>query len=351
MAIEFSRFQQRHFIEDFEPFEPPEHLQPPPPPPPAPEVAAEAPAAAPAADGAPRNLLLSLPAAPLAPVYVAVGELPQASVLNELVPTHFELTATATATATVAANDPAPVAASATVAAAPTSTYIGEPPVTADWLAARETAFTTIPSDYEAQRAAAQASAGQGPGWVEAQMVTDESGRMVSASGAATVFITDPGAAPQVIGYDESGPVYRQPAGRHVEFSEDAFAANYRAQGGAPLQALADLYDTDAATLLARHPDIWGLATSDHALNAGPPPAGRVMGDPGQLAMLDLYMADPQVADLIQRYGGSVAPATSGIALEQMRLHGQARYEQMTRPANAMQAVRNDYSSAMQQAQ
>ncbi len=334
MAIEFSRFQNRHYLEDFEPIEP---REPPPPPPPAVD---ESPA--PGAERPPSNLLYSLPAAPLAPVYVAVGEPRAASVLDELQETQFQTMATAT----VAANDPALASAAA---------YVGEPPVGADWLAARETAFTAVRSDYESQRAQAQASAGSGPGWVDAQMFTDESGRLFSASGAATVFIADPGAAPQIIGWDEGGPVYGGVAGRHLEFNEGAFAAHYRAQGsaqpGTPLQTLAGLYDTDAATLLARHPEIWGIATSEHALNAGPPPAGRAMGDPGQLAMLDLYMADPQVAELIQRYGGSVAPATSGIALEQVRIHGQARYEQMTRLANAMQAVRDDYSSAMQHAQ
>ena len=338
MAIEFSHFQNRHYLEDFEPIEPPEPPEPPPPPP----AVEEAPPAA--AEHAPTNLLLTLPAAPLAPDYVAVGEPMGPSVLNELPETSFQAVTQVQAQATVAANDPAPPTAAAAAA------YVGEPPVTADWLAARETAFTAVRSDYEAQRAQAQAQAGSGPGWVDAVMFTDESGHSVSASGAPTVFIADAGAVQQIIGYDESGPVYGGLAGRYVEFSEDAFAAHYRAQGGAPLQTLAGLYDTDAATLLASHPEIWGIATNDHAINAGPAPAGRAMGDPGQLAMLDLYMADPQVAELIQRYGGSVAPATSGIALEQVRVHGQARYEQMTRLSNAMQAVRDDYSGAMQQA-
>jgi hypothetical protein len=285
--------------------------------------------------------LLSLPNAPLAPDFVAVGERPGASVLSELPQTAFQ----AAPSAAAAANGSPP---------APATAYAGEPAVSASWLAERETALTAVRSDVEARRAQAQASAGSGPGWVDAQMVTDESGRLVSASGGATVFVADPGAVPQLIGWDEGGPVYAGVMGRYLEFSEEAFGAHYRAQAqtqtDTPLQTLARLYDTDAPDLLARHPEIWGIATTDHALNAGPAPVGQAMGDAGQLAMLDLYMADPQVAELIQRYGGSVAPATSGIALEQVRIHGQARYEQMTRLANAMQAVRSDYSSAMQQA-
>ncbi len=355
MATEFSQFQRRHLLEHFEPAEPSEpqaHAEPESRPQAEPHAAPVGPEPA-AAQPEPASLLLRLPAAPLAPDYVAVGEPVMASVLDELPQAHFQFTAQAT----VAANDPpALTAVSSPVPPQPpaATAYVGEPAVGGDWLAAREAALTAVRGDYEAQRGQAQASAGSGPGWVEAAMVTDESGRLVSASGAPTVFIADPGAAPQVIGYDEGGPVYGGVPGRHLDFSEEAFAAHYRAQGsaqpGTPLQTLAGLYDTDAATLLARHPGIWGLATSEHALNAGPAPAGRAMGDPAQLAMLDLYMADPQVADLIQRYGGSVAPATSGIALEQVRIHGQVRYEQMTRLANAMQAVRSDYAGAMQQA-
>jgi hypothetical protein len=110
-------------------------------------------------------------------------------------------------------------------------------------------------------------------------------------------------------------------------------------------------YNTDAASLLNAHPEIWGMATSQHAINAGPAQAGRAMGDPAQLAQIDLYMADPQVASLMQAYGGTPEPARSSVALEQVRLYGQARYEQMTRMANAMQSVREQYVAALHQAQ
>jgi hypothetical protein len=66
-----------------------------------------------------------------------------------------------------------------------------------------------------------------------------------------------------------------------------------------PLKALAMCYETDAATLLTQQPTLWTLATKDHALNAGPAPAGRAMGDAAQLGLLDLYMADPQIAALM----------------------------------------------------
>jgi hypothetical protein len=49
------------------------------------------------------------------------------------------------------------------------------------------------------------------------------------------------------------------------------------------------------------------------------------MGDATQLAMLDLYMADAQIGALIERHGGAPAPASGGIAQEQLRLHGAER--------------------------
>lgn len=255
------------------------------------------------------------------------------------------------ATSDAAPPPPAPTPPPPSATATTATSYAGEKPVDGQWLQDREAAFRGIRSDYEAQRAQAQAGNGSGPGWVLANMVTDESGHQRSASGAPTVFIPDPSAEPTVIGYDEGGPVYGPPPGKYMEFSEEAFAAHYRAQGGAQLQQLATLYETDVSTLMAQHPGLLNLALTDHALNAGPPPPGRAMGDPAQLGMLDLYMADPQIAELIATRGGTVPPATSAIAQEQVRIYGQARYEQLTRLSNAMAAVRNDFSSAMAQAQ
>ncbi len=298
-----------------------------------------------------------------------------ASMLDDLAEPDLELRPRAPTPAPTPAPAPAPApapVAAAPAAAVPTPTalaaatlqpppanpgggYVGERPVEPQWLQDREAALRAVRADYEAQLAQAQAQppafGANAPGWVEATLVTDESGQSVSASGAATVFVPEPGAPAPQIGYDESGPVYGSQPGRTLEFNAEAFAAHYRAQGGAPLQALAQLYGTDAATLLSQHPQLWQLATQDHALNAGPPPAGRAMGDASQLGMLDLYMADPQIAGLISTYGGSVAPASSGIALEQVRIYGQTRYEQLTRLGQAMQAVRNEYSAALAQAQ
>ena len=239
-------------------------------------------------------------------------------------------------------------------AAAASTPYIGERPADLQWLQAREAALRATRTDHEAQRSQAQARAPTygaiGPGWIDATLVTDESGHTHSASGAPTVFVPEPGGVPPIIGYDEGGPIYGPPPGRTLEFNDDAFAAHYRSQGGLPLQTLAHLYDTDVGTLLARHPQLWTLAMQDHAINAGPAQPGRAMGDPSQLGTLDLYMADRQLQGLISTYGGSVAPASSAIAQEQVRIHGQARYEQMTRLSQAMQAVRSDYSAAMAQA-
>ena len=346
MPIEMSRYMSRELLEPPEPEDHADAALPAPSPAAAP-VATPATAAPAPTNEPPASLLMRLPAAPLAPAYVVAGGPRARSILDDL----GEPALRRPIAAPAAANDASIVAPTPPAAPPAAAPYVGERPVDAAWLAERETALKGVRADYEAQRAAAQASTGTGPGWIPATLVTDESGQTRSASGAPTVFIADPGAAPQLIGWNESSPVYGAPAGRTLEFNEEAFAASYRAQAGAPLQTLARSYGTDAATLLAQHPGLWTLATQDHALNAGPAPAGRAMGDAGQLAMLDLYMADPQIAALIQRYGGNAAPATSGIAQEQVRIYGQARYEQLTRLGNAMQAVRSEYVAAMQQAQ
>jgi hypothetical protein len=287
---------------------------------PEPDVRAQTPTTAAAADAAPTPPAPAAPAAPAEPATPATPTpTPQAPTTN------------------------------------PSGGYVGERPVDQQWLQDREAALLNVRADYEAQRAQAQAQApafgANAPGWVDATLATDESGQTRSASGAATVFVPQPGAQATVVGYDEGGPVYGATPGRTLEFNEEAFAAHYRAQGGPALQALARLYDRDPATLFSQQPQLWQLTTQDHAVNAGPPPPGRAMGDPQQLGMLDLYMSDPQVQGLINSYGGSVAPATSGIAQEQVRLYGQARYEQLTRLSQAMQAVRNTYSAAMAQAE
>jgi hypothetical protein len=49
-------------------------------------------------------------------------------------------------------------------------------------------------------------------------------------------------------------------------------------------------------------------------------------------------------------HGGTPEPARSSVALEQVRVYGEVRYLQMTRMANAMQAVRDQYSQAVEQA-
>jgi hypothetical protein len=92
------------------------------------------------------------------------------------------------------------------------------------------------------------------------------------------------------------------------------------------------------------------LATQDHALNAGRPPPGRVMGDAKQIGRLDLYLADPQIAGLIKAYGGTAAPANGAVAQEQVRLYGQTHFDQLSRLSTAMGAVLSHYSRALAQA-
>jgi hypothetical protein len=86
---------------------------------------------------------------------------------------------TATAAASSASASSAPVvtanAASAPPSAAPAVAF--EPPVSADWLRTRETALTSLRTDYEAARAQAQASSPSpglmAAGWVPAESSTD----------------------------------------------------------------------------------------------------------------------------------------------------------------------------------
>jgi Restriction endonuclease fold toxin 5 len=151
---------------------------------------------------------------------------------------------------------------------------------------------------------------------------------------------------PPRIGDDNGEPVCGSPLGRTF-----AFTAHYQAQAGAPLQALAKSYGTTPAALLATHPELWTLATQDHALNAGPPPPGRAMGDAQQLGRLDLYLADPQIAALIKAHGGTPAPASGHPAHEQLRLFGAERFAQLSRLGHAMESVRHQYSAALAQAQ
>jgi len=280
----------------------------------------------------------------------------QPNALNDLPPApQSHATAGGAAGATQAAETAAASTQTTAQTAAPPVTsgaaaYVGESTADPQWLVDRENTLVAIRADYTAALGQAQSTAGVGPGWTAATIVSDESGQIRSASGRALVFVPDPNAPQVIVGYDESGPVY-QPNGQWMEFDEEAFAAHFRAQGGSQLQSLAALYGTDVPGLFAKHPEIWGIATSDHAINAGPPPAGRAMGDPSQLGMLDLYMRDPQMAALIDAYGGQPAPATSDIAREQVRIYGQQRYDQLSRLDNAMESVRQQYADAMAQAQ
>jgi hypothetical protein len=256
---------------------------------------------------------------------------------------------------------PAPTAASAglnTPAPAPQS-YAGEPPADPAWLRTREAGLTAVRQDYEAQRAQAQVNVPTfgstvGPGWVAftPYSASGEEGSSAAPSGLVVSF-QDPNAQGQYSGGDNDS--YTPPPSQSFIFDEAAFVQHYQTQALAnPNSALQTLahhsYDTDAASLLSAHPEIWDIATRDHAINAGPAAAGHAMGNIGQLASVDFYMADPQVKALIDTYGGTPEPARGSIALEQVRIYGEARYAQMTRMGNAMQSVRDQYTQALQQA-
>jgi hypothetical protein len=261
-------------------------------------------------------------------------------------PPQFALTATASAAAT-ATSPP------------PSAPYVGERPADAAWLRDREAALVAVRGDFEAQRSQAQAQPPRfdgpvGPGWVAFTPNVGRDGSEIVPTGLLIVEVRDPN-APAQYSSDENNTYTPPPSQRYV-FNEATFTQHYQTQAFAnPKSALQTLarrgYDTDAASLLTAHPEIWAIATGDHAINAGPAQAGRAMGDPGQLAQLDLYMADAQISALMQQFGGTPEPARSGISLEQVRVYGEARYMQMTRMANAMQSVRDQYLDAVHQAQ
>jgi hypothetical protein len=236
-----------------------------------------------------------------------------------------------------------PGAAAPTVPAAPrrnpgerpaAARYAGEPPVDAAWLNEREGALKALRAEYEGARAQAQAGSGAGPGWVE-DIPRGNPNRDRPAS--------------------DNRPRAEGPDGRVMVFDEKAFAAHFRAQQSAQpssaLQTLARLYASDARTLPATQPALWTLALQEHALNAGPPPPGRAMGDGAQLQLLDLYLADPQIAALINTYGGAAPPAYGNVAHEQLRLYGAARFAQLCRLGYAMANVRSQYGAALAQAE
>jgi Contact-dependent growth inhibition CdiA C-terminal domain len=261
-------------------------------------------------------------------------------------PPQFALTATASAAAT-ATSPP------------PSAPYLGERPADVAWLRDREAALNAVRSDFEAQRNQAQAQvpgfgATAGPGWVALGPTYGRDGsELAPAAGQLIVEVSDPN-APAQYSSDENNTYTPPPSQRYI-FDEAAFTQHYQAQAFAnPNSALQTLawrgYDTDAASLLNAHPEIWGMATSDHAINAGPAQAGRAMGSIQMLAPIEMTLADPQNAALIKAYGGSPEPATSPVALEQVRLYGAERYAQMTRLSNAMQAVRDHYSQAVERA-
>lgn len=296
----------------------------------------------PPAEPAPLNGLLNLlPPAPFAAAFSTFSAASTAA-----------FPAPPAAAVTPAPTPATPTPAAAPAATSPASTYQGEPAVSIAWLAQREAALQGLRADHEAARQQAIASAGQGPGWAPAHdLYTDEAGQTHSASNAPLVFVSEAEVHAELIGWDEGGDVYRYTSGQWLAFNDEAFAQHYRAQAGPALQALAASYNTDAATLLTQHPGLWSIATQDHALNAGPPPApGLAMGDAQSLGTLDLYLADPQINALIGAFGGPAAPARSGLAQEQARLYGQARSEQLSRLTQAMQAVRDHYAEALNQA-
>lgn len=236
-------------------------------------------------------------------------------------------------------------------AAAPPAThsYVGEQTVSKKWLQRRETALDDVTRDFMAQMEVAHAHPG-GPGWVRipkgsknhtgAVWITEGKGSPPTGKSAAG---SDPDRIYRHIGGRNGHTVY----GHYVRFSPEAYAAAYKKQAGQPLQKLADLYGTDAKTLLKQHPEIWALATQEHALRDGPPPPGKSMLDAGMAHEIDAFLNSDSAAALIQRYGKApVPPPGSAAQRELARVYGTERYEQMSRYTQAVEVVRDKFLRA-----
>jgi hypothetical protein len=262
---------------------------------------------------------------------------------------------------------------------APSAPAPNERPVDAAWLQRREAALSALRADYRSALAQAQADipifGDIGAGWVAATTTSDiNTGQIYSPTQAMLVQVNDPNAPDELMGWDEGSPIMRPHPSVWLEFSEAAFAAHRLADGAevadgttpasAALTTLAQCYQTSCAKLFTDHPDLRALITSDPSLdgarslntgNTGPAPAGFAMASAQQLGMTDLYLADPQIAALIDAYGGPAAApnsaATSPLAQEQVRLYGPNRYQQMSRLDIAMQTVRDQYGQALLYAQ
>ncbi len=246
---------------------------------------------------------------------------------------------------------PAPIA-----LAAP---YVGERPADPAWLNNREAALLAVRRDYESQRIQAQTNVpsfdgAPGPGWQAFTPSYDHHGNERLPAGQVVVEVQNPNAGPAYYGEGDNAGFAAPPSQRFV-FNEAAFTQHYQTQAFAnPNSALQTLarrsYDTDAAALLNAHPELWDIALRDPTGNAGPAQAGRAMASLQMLAPIEMLLADPQNRALIQAYGGTPEPATSPVALEQVRIYGAARSTQMTRLATAMQTVRDQYAQAVEQA-
>lgn len=146
------------------------------------------------------------------------------------------------------------------------------------------------------------------------------------------------------------------PQGQWWGFCHDTFKQELQALVVAlpspALEQLGVLYGVAAETLFQQHPELWDLAQqTDRSLRAGPPPvAGVAMGDATQLGMLDLHLRDPLNQQLIQTFGGTVAEPTSSLALEQIRLYGRERWEQLTLLDQALATVRDAFNNDMAKA-
>ncbi|MDR7332981.1 hypothetical protein [Roseateles asaccharophilus] len=257
--------------------------------------------------------------------------------------------------------EPAPAAPPVVAGAATVELPLG-PAVDRGWLQQRETGLEAVRADFEAAREAARSAPpadvaqAAGTGWAPAP--TDGDGNPINGA----VLVPDAAAAaaqPEFVPawtLREGGGM-PAPQGQWLSFDDVAYERTYRErlaahpETSAGLNKLAQLYGQPVQQLLGAHPELWALATQEHALNAGAPPQpGVAMGDARALGQLDLYLADPFITRLRDQLGGTPAAPTSGLALEQQRLYGAERHAELTQLSQAMAAVRQTHAAAMQAA-
>lgn len=134
---------------------------------------------------------------------------------------------------------------------------------------------------------------------------------------------------------------------RAIEFpgSDAEFMENYSSEPNELLNSLAIHYEKgSSAELLESYPDIIDIALRENrSERAGPGLNGRSMISGEVLVMIDMQLSDPDVLALMEQIDTPLVSPDNTIARNQMYLYGEERFEQIQKYHAVMQNVRNDY--------